>query len=138
MKRKLSLILVLVVVAVVVLQSSLLANGISLYNNNTQETKSYFLISDEGIATVGVSYYGYSNVTTSATISITIEKRNLLFFWNDVVSETITVSGVRYSEEFEYQLDDTGTYRCTVEYVVSGTGGADDVITFEDTKTYSN
>lgn len=112
------------------------ASDISLLDNNTNYTNTSFDISNDGIATVGVRYDGYSNVTTGATISITIEKRNLLFFWSDVVSETITVSGIRYSNELTYQLDDTGTYRCTVEYVVSGTGGADDVITFEDTKSY--
>ena len=114
------------------------ASDISLLDNNTNYTNTSFDISNDGIATVGVRYDGYSNVTTSATISITIEKRNLLFFWSDVVSDTITVSGDYYSNELTYQLDGTGTYRCTVEYVVSGTGGADDVITFEDTKTYSN
>ncbi len=136
MKRKVSLVLVLAMVMVAVLQFSLLASNISLYNNNTLRTTSYFEISSDGNATVRVGYDGYPNVTTGATITITIEKRNLLLFWSDVVSETITVSSVRYSDEFEYQLDDTGTYRCTVEYVVSGTGGADDVITFEDTKEY--
>ena len=138
MKRKISLILVLTMILVAVLQFSLLASDISLCNNNTVRTTSYFAISDTGNATVRQGYEGYSNVTTGATINITIEKRNLLLFWSDVVSETITVSGIRYSNELTYQLDDTGTYRCTVEYVVSGTGGADDVITFEDTKTYSN
>ena len=56
------------------------------------------------------------------------------FFY--VVEDVITVNGDSYYESLSYQLDKTGTYRCTVEYVISGTGGADDVLTFEDTKTY--
>ena len=138
MKRKVSLILVLAMVMIAILQFSLLASDISLRNNNTIQTDTTFSIFNDGMAMVYVGYEGYPSVTTGATITITIEKRNLLLFWRDIVSETITVSGDYYSNELTYQLDSTGTYRCTVEYVVSGTGGADDVITFEDTKTYSN
>lgn len=136
MKRKICFILMLVMILVASLQVSLLASDASLYNNNTLRTYTSFVISDDGIASVNVEYNGYSNITTGATISITIEKRNFLFFWSDVESETITISGYRYSNELAYQLEDAGTYRCTVEYVVSGTGGADDVITFEDTAEY--
>jgi hypothetical protein len=53
-----------------------------------------------------------------------------------VIDETITVVGDSYFNEFHYQLEDKGTYRCTVVYTVSGTGGADDVLTFEDTAKY--
>ena len=136
MKRKICFILMLVMILVASLQVSLLASDASLYNNNTLRTYTSFVISDDGIASVNVEYNGYSNITTGATISITIEKRNFLLFWSDVVSDTITVSGDFYSNEFTYQLEKSGTYRCTVEYVVSGTGGADDVITFEDTAEY--
>lgn len=135
MKKKICLILAIVFVMMLV-QSIVYASEISLYNNNTLRTDTVFLISSDGVATVYTEYVGYSDITTGAEIAITIEKRNLLFFWSDVVSETITVNGYRYSNEFAYQLEDTGTYRCTVVYTVSGTGGADDVLTFEDTKTY--
>ena len=95
-----------------------------------------FAITETGEAIVAVNYEGYPNITTGATITIKIEKRNLLFFWTDVVNDTITVVGDRYLDEFYYQLEDKGTYRCTVVYTVSGTAGADDVLTFEDTAKY--
>ena len=136
MIKRLCVLFLLVVMAINIFSFAILADGIELYNNNVGNTNTKFSISSDGIATVNVNYSGYSNITTEATITITIEKRNLLLFWSDVVSETITVSGDSYSNVFDYQFDDTGTYRCTVEYVVSGTGGADDVITFEDTKEY--
>ena len=117
-------------------QASILASDISLLNNNTSSTSTGFSISSTGKATIVIDYMGYPEVTTGATINITIEKRNLLFFWNDVITDTITVQGYRYDDELYYQLEDSGTYRCTVEYVISGTGGADDVITFEDTASY--
>ena len=78
----------------------------------------------------------YTGITTGATITIKIEKRTLLLFWSDVIEDTITVVGQRYFDELYYQLEDKGTYRCTVIYNISGTGGADDVIPFEDTVKY--
>lgn len=136
MKKKFCLLFVLVFVFVSIAQFSVLASDIMPLNNNTNLTKTRFAISDTGDAAVTVNYEGYPNVTTGAVISIKIEKRNFLLFWTDVVEETITVNNYYYENAFYYQLEDTGTYRCTVEYVISGTGGADDVITFEDTKTY--
>ena len=136
MKRKISLVLSLVIIIMAICQASILASDISLLNNNTSSTSTGFSISSTGKATIVIDYMGYPEVTTGATINITIEKRNLLFFWNDVITDTITVQGYRYDDELYYQLEDSGTYRCTVEYIISGTGGADDVITFEDTASY--
>ena len=137
MKKKFCLLFILAFVFVSIVQFSVLASDIMPLNNNTLATKTRFSISDTGEAVVSLNFEGYPNVTTGATISIKIEKRNFLFFWTDIVEETITVNNYYYANELYYQLEDTGTYRCTVEYVISGTGGADDVITFEDTKTYS-
>ena len=115
---------------------SVLATNISLFNNNVATTSSSFSISSDGEACVLVDYMGYKDITTGATINITIEKRTLLLFWNDVVTDTITCNNYHYTNEFYYQLENSGTYRCTIEYVISGNGGADDVITFEDTVKY--
>ena len=112
------------------------ASDISVYNNNTLIVDTIFAINETGEASVLVNYEGYKNITTGATITIKIEKKTLLFFWSDVIDETITVVGESYFNEFHYQLEDKGTYRCSVVYTVSGTGGADDVLTFEDTKKY--
>lgn len=95
-----------------------------------------FTISNDGTAIVSVDYEGYPNITTGATINITIKKRTLLVFWSEIVSDSITVSGEAFAEEFYYPLEDKGTYKCNVEYIISGTAGADDVIPFEDTYVY--
>ena len=71
-----------------------------------------------------------------ATITIKIEKRSFLLFWSTVVDDTIVTIGEAYYDDLFYQLADTGTYRCTVVYTISGIGGADDVLTFEDTAKY--
>ena len=72
------------------------ASDISLYNNNTLIVDTIFAIKETGEAVVLVNYEGYKNITTGATITIKIEKKTLLFFWSDVVDETITVVGNRY------------------------------------------
>ena len=136
MKRKISLFLVFIFLACSLLQPTILASDISLLNNNTFLTSTNFVILDTGEAIVAVNYEGYTDITTGATITIKIEKKTLLFFWSDVIDETITAVGESYFNEFHYQLEDKGTYRCTVVYTVSGTGGADDVLTFEDTAKY--
>lgn len=136
MKKFLMRVLTVALVFTFIFQTAVFADGISLFNNNTADYYTQFGISSNGEANVTVYYDGYPNITTGATITVKIEKRNLLVFWKDVVEETYSVSGVSYTNTYTYQLDKTGTYRCTVEYVISGAGGADDVITFEDTKTY--
>lgn len=136
MKRIFVSVLLMICILSFVLPLDVFASDVSLCNNNTLSTTTGFSISTNGRATVGLAYEGYPNITTGATITIKIEKRNLLLFWRDVIDETITVVGDSYFNEMYYQLEDTGTYRCTVVYTVSGTGGADDVLTFEKTAKY--
>lgn len=136
MKRRITFIVALVMIIALGTHTVVMGDDASLYNNNTGMMNSGFAITETGEAIVAVNYEGYTNVTTGATITIKIEKRTLLFFWSDVIDETITAVGDSYFNEFHYQLEDKGTYRCTVVYTVSGTGGADDVLTFEDTEKY--
>ena len=136
MKKKISLIISFVFILTIVMQSALSAADITPRNNNTAITTTGFSISDSGKATVDIYYGGYQNVTTGATITIKIEKRNLLVFWNEVVSDTITATGEYYYDTLYYQLEKSGTYRCTVVYTVSGLGGADDVLTYEGTDSF--
>ncbi len=135
MKKSICLLLAFLFIACI-FTAPVNASDISLYNNNTLIVDTIFAIKETGEAVVLVNYEGYKNITTGATITIKIEKKTLLFFWSDVIDETITVVGESYFNEFHYQLEDKGTYRCSVVYTVSGTGGADDVLTFEDTKKY--
>ena len=136
MKRKICLVLCCILLLMSIIPVSVFASDISTCNNNTGYNYMSFTITDSGLARVAYGYEGYSNITTGAEITIKIEKRNFLIFWTDVVEETVSVVGESYDGLFTYQLTKTGTYKCTVTYRVSGTGGADDVITFDDTKTY--
>lgn len=136
MKRKISLILALLLLYTFIFQTLVFANNTSTYNNNTAVVSTSFVISDVGRATVGYEYDGYTGITTGATITIVLEKRNFLFFWNEVLTDTVTVQAEYYADELVCHLTERGTYRCKVTYVISGTAGADDVLTFEDTASW--
>ncbi|MBQ8403648.1 MAG: hypothetical protein IJX55_04390 [Clostridia bacterium] len=136
MKRKISLILSVILICTFVFQTIIFASDVSVLNNNTFSTSTSFTINDVGKAAVVYEYDGYTGITTGATIDILIEKRSFLVFWNEVLTDTITVNEEYYIDELVFHLTEQGTYRCTVTYTVSGTAGADDVITFEDTKSW--
>ena len=134
--KKLYLIMAFVFIFVGGFAKTVSASGITPYYNNTSNTSTSFVITDDGEANVAVRYTGRSDVTTGATICIKIEKRNLLVFWKEVVNDVYYFREESHAETFVYQLEKTGTYRCTVDYLISGNGGTDDEITFQDTKTY--
>jgi len=136
MRRRLCLVFAFVFLLSALCSPAVGASDASLFNNNTATTRTAFSITDAGEAQVYVDYEGYPGITTGATICIKIEKRNLLIFWNEVVNDVYYFREVSYANTFVYQLEKTGTYRCTVDYLVSGTGGTDDEFTFQDTATY--
>lgn len=136
MMKKLCLILIFIFIFTGGFTQTAFASNITPYYNNTISTDTTFNISENGKANVSVYYDGYPGTTTGATICIKIEKRNLLVFWNEVVNDVYYFREASHAETFVYQLEKTGTYRCTVDYLISGTGGADDEITFQDTATY--
>ena len=111
--------------------------------NNTFSTSTSFVISNTGKATIAAAYDGYRGVTTDVTVTSYIEKRTLGIFWtkvdiNQPNNEWIdTASYYVGAFSHEFQLEDTGTYRATVVYEISGTGGATDVIEYEQERTYS-
>ena len=136
MKRKLCLIFSCIFILAAIFSATVFANDISLCNNNTMSNFTSFYITDTGEARVTYEYDGYPGITTGAVITIVIEKRNFLFFWDEVVTEYLAFPDESYIGTYGYQLSSKGTYRCTVTYRIGGTGGPDDVLTFEDTDTY--
>lgn len=95
--------------------------------NNVAVTESSFEIID-GNAVMCAMYRGYEGITTGAYITLKLEKRSLLVFWNDITEFEINHTGANGSfERIYYSLDD-GTYRATITYEISGSGGAADVI----------
>ncbi|MBQ7338969.1 MAG: hypothetical protein IJW40_11040 [Clostridia bacterium] len=101
--------------------------------NNTLTTSETFVIDADGTANVRVSYVGYDGVTRSATVRVKIQKK-VLFWWSDVDNGledntwVIYMSGVDGSCIKTLALEDTGSYRAVIEYTITGSGGADDII----------
>ena len=111
--------------------------------NNTMMTSSNFTITTSGEATVTATYNAYRDRFTSARVTSYIEKRTLGIFWSRVDigqpnNEWVDTS-TEYADIFGHviQLTKTGTYRATVVYEISGTGGATDVIDYVQERTYS-
>ena len=107
-------------------------NEASTYLLNASKVTTSFNIDENGNAIVNVGYRGIADVTTNAVITVKIQKRFLLIFWQDVDGGEWTdyASGEYYSTSHSVSVK-SGTYRATVEYTIYGTGGAPDVITEE-------
>ena len=144
MKRRLSsIIFLLIVLLSLILSVSGTSDDVAPYLNNTGTTSSSFSISSSGKATLSATYNAYSNVFTNAKVTSYIEKKTLGFFWTKVdigqPNKEWVDTSTRYSNTIihEFQLEDTGTYRATIVYEISGTGGATDIIEYEKERTYS-
>lgn len=141
-KRSVSIIL-LVVTLISIFAVTVTAAEVMPRLNNTAATSTNFTITTAGKATISATYDGYRGTTTGATVTSYIEKRTLGLFWSRVDigqpnNEWVDTSS-DYTDFFghEFWLDSKGTYRATVVYEISGTGGATDVIEYEQERTYS-
>jgi hypothetical protein len=89
---------------------------------------SFSALSDGGH--VSVSYDGY-NSFVRADVTVKVEKRFLLVFWNDVdewSASSTNPYGVFYHL---FTLNGNGTYRATVTLTITGSDGTVDTITDE-------
>ena len=141
MKKAISLLFTIIFISTLICQTTVFADESGkelLRYNNTTHVYTSFIISASGMSSVDVDYTGKQNITTGATIEITIKKRFLLVFWTTEIEEEYTVYGTNYDHTYQYDLTDygTGTYKCLVTYTISGSGGADDIIEFEDTASW--
>ena len=127
MKRIISVLICFVIIASIGCVTANAANeGIMPCFNNVASTEADFYIDSNGNANVQVGYVGYEGITTGARITILLEKRNLLVFWKDVEEWVITSSDY-YGDYFRSCAVSEGTYRVTITFEISGTGGATDV-----------
>ena len=140
-KRGLCLILMLCTVFVTLGVYCKTAKAATTYNNTSSAWAGSYVDSNGQLRT-DMILGGYKGVTTLIEADLYLEKRFLGIIWirvnigypNNVWHDSTT--SYIYSNYFTHQLSSTGTYRVTVTYTVSGTGGTPDVITITDTVTY--
>ncbi len=117
------------------------AEAATTYNNTTSASLSGS-VNANGRLTASLYVLGIKGKTTRIETSLYVEKRILGIFWSRVdigCEDNIwhdSVTNYYYSNSFCCDLSSTGTYRVTVTYTVSGSGGASDVITKTCTVTY--
>ena len=117
------------------------AEAATTYNNTIQATLNCSIGTNGKLnAVLGVT--GIKGKTTHVSVALYVEKRILGVFWSKVDigcdNNTWTDSyyGYSYDNTFRTDISSSGTYRVTVTYTVSGSGGSDDIITMTDIVTY--
>lgn len=114
------------------------ASDIHPYSNNVDTTKTAFVISSTGKATVSNTYSGITGTTTSAEIVTKVQKKvGLIWVTVNGGSWTDKSKSTSFSKSHSVQLSSKGTYRAHVVFTISGTGGSDDKITKNVKKAYS-
>ncbi|MBQ8146985.1 MAG: hypothetical protein IJ039_09395 [Clostridia bacterium] len=139
MKKVLTIALAALMLCMVALPvCAALPEEITPYYNNVRRVSGNLSISDDGVATISITYIGYASCTTGATVTSKLQK-STSSGWQDVsgASWTDNVSGSNGVINHTHQLSSTGTYRLVFEVVVSGTCGEADVISGTSEAQYS-
>lgn len=103
-------------------------SGISPRLSHTCEA-SYSFDATSSIGYIFASYTGVDTTFVSAKLTVKVEKKFLLFFWDEVGTWTSTSTEVFGDFYHEMALTGSGTYRATFTLEVTGTDGTVDVIT---------
>ena len=95
--------------------------GISPRLTNLSTSSMHFSVTDNE-AEVDVSYNGRSETFLYAKVHVKIEKRFMMFFWNDVTEWTGTNKAVVGHIAQILPADGSGVYRAIITLTVYGTG----------------
>ena len=97
---------------------------------------SFAFAADASGGYIDCSYTGYAASFVRAKLTVKVEKRFLLAFWNEVGTWTSTSTDVDGSFYHVMTLDGSGTYRATFTLEVTGTNGTVDVVEIERESSY--
>ena len=75
-----------------------------------------------------VTYYGYDSFVR-ADLTVKVEKRFLLVFWNEVGEWSASSTELNGDFFHTFTLDGSGTYRATFTLLITGNDGTVDTIT---------
>jgi len=135
MKKKIMTVISLVLImAMMCCNVSVLAASVTPRWTNCDQYAFTFTINDSGIAHVNINYTGDSNKFAEARLTVQLEKRFLLVFWNTVdigyTNNEWTETSAELLGNFynAFQLSDKGTYRAVMTLEIVGKDGSVDVI----------
>ncbi|MBR4636765.1 MAG: hypothetical protein IKO51_10475 [Clostridia bacterium] len=139
-KRSIALVLSLLTLFAFFAVPTSKVSAATMYNNTVSATLSCD-VDSAGCLYSYLSVAGKSG-TTRIAVELYVDKQILGLFWsrvnigyeNNVWTDYTTKSC--YSNTFSTYLPSHGTFRVTVTYTVSGSGGANDIITKTQTITY--
>ena len=109
-------------------------SGITPRFTNTNQCDFTFQVLAPGEAHVAVGYNAKSDVFTGAKLTVKIQKKFLLLFWNTVDIGEPNNEWVAYSDDTDgnfynyFPVDGKGTYRAVFTVEISGTSGETDII----------
>ena len=142
MKNKLRASLILLLVLTMVFVGTVPAHAAAIDDtpsvmplmDNCDVFSMSFDIIDPNLAGFAVTYYGTTDTFSHAKLTVQIQKKNLLFFWETQeigdhgqfwIQVNTSINGV-FTDEFT--VNGTGTYRALFTLEVYGTNGTVDVI----------
>ena len=80
---------------------------------------------------VSVTYNGLKDTFVCADVTVKVEKRFLLVFWNDIDEWSATSTALYGNFYHLFTLNGNGTYRATITLTITGSDGTVDTITDE-------
>ena len=123
--------LLLVVLSIFMLLTSIpvfATNEVTPRYSNLQEKQIGFMAASS-VGYVNVIYTGNPSTFSYAKLTVKVEKRFLLVFWNDVTEWTTTSSDVNGNLYNVLPLNGSGKYRATFTLEIYGLNGSVDTIT---------
>lgn len=140
-KKSVTLLMLICILCMSITSPSRSAKAAMTYNN-TMNANLFANVTSGGCLNATLNVMGINGKTNRIDVSLYVEKRILGLFWikvnigcdNNIWTDSTT--NYYYSGSFSKNLTSTGTYRITVTYTVSGSGGPSDVITLTDTVSY--
>ena len=98
------------------------------------ENGGFTFIAENNVGYIDATYYGYDSFVR-ADLTVNVQKRFLLVFWNDVYEWNASSTEKNGDFYHEFDIEKSGTYRANFTLTVTGNDGTTDVITstIEDT-----
>lgn len=116
-------------------------SGIMPIYETVRYENSSFTIDEDGMGIIILGYEDFDANIASATITVKMQKKFLLFFWQDVDlggadgEWSVTTTSSSYSNVITKQLS-AGTHRVQIEYKIRSTDGTVETINREYEQKY--